>query len=88
NAIEVGAAIVEGLQKICTNPIISASVKMTQANAGGTSTNIIPGKADFSIDARAQTNEVMQVITEGVERVKESVQAMYGAKIFCQVDAH
>ena len=38
---------------------------MTQFNAGGTSTNIIPGKASFSIDARAQTNEVMQVITEG-----------------------
>ena len=51
--------------KIWTDPTISASVKMTQFNAGGTSTNIIPGKATFSIDARAQTNEVMQVITEG-----------------------
>jgi len=88
NVIEVGAAIVEGLQKIWTDPTISASVKMTQFNAGGTSTNIIPGKASFSIDARAQTNEVMQVITEGVERVKASVEAMYGAKIFLQVDAH
>lgn len=88
NAIEVGAAIVEGLQKIWTDPTISASIKMTQFNAGGTSTNIIPGKATFSIDARAQTNEVMQVITEGVERVKASVEAMYGAKITLQVDAH
>lgn len=88
NAIEVGAAIVEGLQKIWTDPNVSASVKMTQFNAGGSSTNIIPGKATFSIDARAQTNEVMQVITEGVERVRTSVEAMYGAKIDIKVDAH
>ena len=43
NAIE-GAAFVEGLQKIWTDPNVSASVKMTQFNAGGISTNIIPGK--------------------------------------------
>ena len=88
NAIEVGAAFVEGLQKIWTDPNVSASVKMTQFNAGGISTNIIPGKATFSIDARAQTNEVMQVLTEGVERVKASVEVMYGAKISLHVDAH
>lgn len=88
NAIEVGAAIVEGLQKIWTDPNVSASIKMTQFNAGGTSTNIIPGKATFSIDARAQTNEVMQAITEGLERVRVSVEAMYSAKISLQVDAH
>lgn len=88
NVIEVGAAIVEGLQKIWTDPNVSASVKMTQFNAGGASTNIIPGKATFSIDARAQTNEVMEAITIGVERVKASVEAMYGAKISLNIDAH
>lgn len=88
NAIEVGAAIVEGLQKIWTDPNVSASAKMTQFNAGGTSANIIPGKATFSIDARAQTNEVMHVLTAGIERVKASVEAMYNAKIELQVDAH
>ncbi|WP_285398307.1 M20 peptidase aminoacylase family protein [Lysinibacillus sp. fls2-241-R2A-57] len=88
NAIEIGAAIVEGLQKIWTDPNVSASVKMTQFNTGSTSTNIIPGKATFSIDARAQTNEAMQAITEGIERVKASVEAMYGAKITLQVDAY
>lgn len=88
NAIEVGSAIIEGLQKIWTDPNVSSSVKMTQFNAGGTSTNIIPGKATFSIDARAQTNEVMEALTDGVERVKASVEAMYGAKISLTVDAH
>lgn len=88
NAIEVGSAIIEGLQKIWTDPNVSSSVKMTQFNAGGTSTNIIPGKATFSIDARAQTNEVMEALTDGVERVKASVEAMYGAEISLTVDAH
>jgi len=88
NAIEVGSAIIEGLQKIWTDPNVSSSVKVTQFNAGGTSTNIIPGKATFSIDARAQTNEVMEALTDGVERVKASVEAMYGAKISLTVDAH
>ncbi|EON73889.1 M20 peptidase aminoacylase family protein [Lysinibacillus sphaericus] len=88
NAIEVGAAIVEGLQKIWTDPNVSASAKMTQFNAGGTSANVIPGKATFSIDARAQTNEVMHALTEGIERVKASVEVMYSAKIDLQVAAH
>jgi len=88
NVIEVGAAIVEGLQKIWTDPNVSASVKMTQFNAGGTSTNIIPGKATFSIDARAQTNEVMEALTDGIERVKASVEAMYGAEISLTIGAH
>lgn len=88
NAIEVGSAIVEGLQKIWTDPNVSASVKMTQFNAGGTSTNIIPGKATFSIDSRAQTNEVMDAITAGIKRVIASVEVMYGAKVELQVDAN
>ena len=88
NAIEVGAAIVGGLQKIWTDPNVSASVKMTQFNAGGTSANIIPGKATFSIDSRAQTNEVMETITAGIERVIKSVEVMYGAKIELQVTAN
>lgn len=81
NAIEVGAAIVEGLQKIWTDRNVSASAKMTQFQAGGLSKNIIPGKATFSIDARAQTNEVMESLTAGINRVKTTVEVMYDAEI-------
>ena len=88
NAIEVGVAIVEGLQKIWTDSNVSASAKMTQFQAGGSSANIIPGKATFSIDARAQTNEAMQSLTKGIERVKASVEALYDAKIELREDAH
>lgn len=33
------------------------------------SINIIPGKASFSNDLRAQTNEVMDQLTENVNRI-------------------
>ncbi|KOS66474.1 amidohydrolase [Lysinibacillus contaminans] len=88
NAIEVGAAIVEGLQKIWTDSNVSASAKMTQFQAGGSSANIIPGKATFSIDARAQTNEAMLSLTKGIERVKTSVEILYGAMIDLRADVH
>lgn len=88
NAIEVGTAIIEGLQRIWTDRNVSASAKMTQFQAGGISKNIIPGKATFSIDARAQTNEVMDVLTAGIHRVKATVETMYDAKIDLHKEVH
>ncbi|WHX97969.1 M20 peptidase aminoacylase family protein [Neobacillus sp. DY30] len=88
NAIEVAAALVDGLKRLWIRPSQSASIKMTQLQAGGTSTNIIPGTATFSIDARAQENETMEALTIGFEKVIEAVSLMYGAKIDYQVDAH
>ena len=88
NAIEVGVAIVEGLQKIWTDSNGSATAKMTQFQAGGLSANIIPGKATFSIDARAKTNEAMHSLTEGIGRVINAVEMLYGAKIEIQETVH
>lgn len=87
NAIEVGAAIIEGLQKIWADPNVSSSIKVTQFQGGGSSTNIIPGQATFSIDARAQTNEVMEQLMEGLTRVLRGVEALYQAKIVTNVSA-
>lgn len=88
NAIEVGVAIVEGLQKIWTDSNGSATAKMTQFQAGGSSANIIPGKATFSIDARAKTNEAMLSLTKGIERVITAVEMLYGAKIDLRESVH
>lgn len=88
NAIEIGAAIIEGLQKIWTDRNVSASAKMTQFQAGGLSKNIIPGKATFSIDARAQTNEVMEALTTGIHRVEKTAETMYEAKIELKTEVH
>lgn len=88
NSIEVAAALVDALKRIWIRPNESGSIKMTQLQAGGTSTNIIPGSATFSIDARAQTNETMNAITDGFETAVDAVQRLYGATITTNVDVH
>lgn len=71
NAIEIGTAFVQQINQIHMNPMIPYSVKMTAFHAGGKNTNIIPGKATFSIDVRAQTNEVMEDLTEKVYAIAD-----------------
>lgn len=88
NAIEVASAIVEGMKRIWISPTESASIKMTKLEAGGSATNIIPANAKFSIDARAQKNDTMDVLTEGFEQVIQAVRIMYDAEINYQVEAH
>lgn len=88
NAIEVAAALIDALKRIWISPNEAASIKMTQLHAGGTSTNIIPGKATFSIDTRAQTNATMDLLTAGFERAVAAVSTLYGAHITTNVDAH
>lgn len=88
NAIEVASSIVDGLKRIWISPNHSGSIKMTQLQAGGTSTNIIPGSATFSIDVRAQDNATMNALTEGFEKVITSVSTLFNVKIDYQVNAH
>ncbi|MCM3315387.1 amidohydrolase [Rummeliibacillus stabekisii] len=88
NAIEVAAAMIDGLKRIWISPEQSASIKMTKLQAGGSSTNVIPGSATFSIDARAQNNESMDELTRGFDKVVEAVSTLYDAVINYKIDAH
>ncbi|WP_107839402.1 amidohydrolase [Metasolibacillus meyeri] len=88
NAIEVAAALVDAMKRHWISPTQSASIKMTQLQAGGSSANIIPGSATFSIDARAQTNETMEALTEGFQKAVAAVSTLYGAKIETTCAAH
>lgn len=88
NAIEAAAALIDGLKRIWISPAESASIKMTQIQGGGASTNIIPGNASFSIDARAQTNETMEALTAGFEKAAGAVSTLYDVSIDYNVDAH
>jgi len=81
NAIEVASAIVQGLGMVHTNPVVPASVKMTMLQAGGESTNIIPDKARFALDLRAQTNRQMDDLLARVRQVIDGVAAMFQAQI-------
>ncbi|WP_042476341.1 amidohydrolase [Bacillus ndiopicus] len=88
NAIEVAAALVDAIKRHWISPTQSASIKMTQLQAGGSSANIIPGNATFSIDARAQTNETMEALTDGFNKAVAAVSTLYGAKIETTCVAH
>ncbi|WP_102347167.1 M20 peptidase aminoacylase family protein [Bacillus sp. Marseille-P3661] len=81
NAIEIGAALVQELNNIHLNPMVPHSVKMTQFSAGGESQNIIPGYAQFKIDLRAQTNEIMYELRNRVDHIVESLSNLYNVEI-------
>lgn len=79
NAIEVAALLVQKLKGIDLKTEIPYSIKMTQLQTQNDVSNIIPETAEFSIDARAQTNEVMHhlnMITEiAIEKTMEQTKA-------------
>ncbi|MRG84998.1 M20 peptidase aminoacylase family protein [Salinibacillus xinjiangensis] len=81
NAIEVGAQIVNLLRQIHLDPLVPHSVKMTNFQAGGKSTNIIPGSASFSLDLRAQTNEQMDELESKVNGIIDTVKELYNVDI-------
>ncbi|WP_230203639.1 M20 peptidase aminoacylase family protein [Bacillus massiliigorillae] len=87
NAIEVGAAFVTLLNSIHLNPSIPYSAKMTKFHAGGESSNIIPGRATFSLDLRAQTNETMEQLVERVEKIAQALAITNDVEINLQTGA-
>jgi len=68
NAIEVMALLVQAIHSIHLDPMVPHTAKVTMFQSGGESTNIIPGNGIFSIDLRAQTNEMMDTLVEEVDR--------------------
>lgn len=88
NAVQLGADLVHMLNGIHMNPLIPYSVKMTQFQAGGDSPNIIPGSGSFSIDLRAQTNEVMSALTEKVDKIITALCMQYGVEVNTQITAN
>lgn len=87
NAIEAATALVDALKRIWIQPGKSGSIKMTQIQAGGTAVNIIPGTATFSLDCRAQQNDTMDKLMEGLDRAIKSVEELYTVKIDTHVGA-
>ncbi|MBM7646012.1 amidohydrolase [Scopulibacillus daqui] len=81
NSIEVAATFVHELAHIHVDPMVPHSVKMTKLQAGGDSANIIPGKAEFSLDLRAQTNEVMEALITNVKAAADSIAQFYNVQI-------
>lgn len=87
NAIEIGSSLIQAMQQIHMDPSIPYSVKMTKFQSGGESSNIIPGKATFSIDVRAQTNEVMDALTDKIVQACKGIEVVHGAAIHLETRA-
>ncbi|MEC5423348.1 M20 peptidase aminoacylase family protein [Virgibacillus sp. C22-A2] len=81
NSIEIGAHIVNMIGQIHLDPRVPHSVKMTQFQAGGKNTNIIPGSASFSLDLRAQNNELMDQLEKKVIDILDSIKNLYDVDI-------
>ena len=81
NAIDVLVAIHQFINSIHIDPFEACSVKMTRMQADGGSINIIPGNAEFSMDIRAQKNEVLKQLIEKVEHGIKMISTMYDIEI-------
>lgn len=81
NAIQVGAELFQLLNNIRLNPMIPYSIKLTSFKSGGDNINIIPGTANFSIDVRAQTNEVMTEMTNRLDNIRKGLELCHNVSI-------
>jgi amidohydrolase len=88
NAIEIGASFIHEIKNIHLDPMVPHTAKMTKFHAGSDSGNIIPGKASFSLDLRAQTNEVIHALGEKIETITEYLSKLYGVKISLETKAN
>ncbi|GAA0316231.1 M20 peptidase aminoacylase family protein [Bacillus carboniphilus] len=88
NAIEVGADLVKMIQGMHMDPMVPHSAKMTAFQAGGESSNIIPGSATFSLDLRSQSNDVMEAMMEKIEAGVKLLENHHGVSIQLEVKAN
>lgn len=87
NVIEVAAALVQELGKIHTDPQVPATIKMTRLHTGENSVNTIPDHAEFTLDLRAQTNQVLEQLQAELERITQGLGMIYGAEIHLEIGA-
>ncbi|QQE75500.1 M20 peptidase aminoacylase family protein [Brevibacillus composti] len=81
NVIETAAVLIHSLQNIRLQAGCPFSVKMTQLSAGGETSNVIPDKATFKLDVRAQSNEGMRELQEKIRHVTDHVAQLMGTPI-------
>ncbi len=81
NAIDVTFAIHQALKNLYFSPFEAYSAKLTKLQAGGDSMNIIPGNASFSIDARAQKNDVLREMKKQIDLQLQSIAKLFDIEI-------
>ncbi|PLT33388.1 amidohydrolase [Bacillus sp. V5-8f] len=86
NAIEAAALIVRKLKEYKLETEIPYSIKMTQLQTDNEASNVIPETCTFTIDARAQTNEVMTELKLVVKRIMKKSMEESGSTISWKVE--
>ena len=81
NAIDVTVAIHQMLNNLYFSPFEAYSAKLTKIQAGGESMNIIPGSATFSIDARAQKNDILFKMKDQIDKNLHALQQLFDIEI-------
>ena len=81
NAIDAIVAIHGYLASLYADPSESYSVKLTKILTGGENANIIPGNALFSIDVRAQKNEILEALVDSIAKGLPKIADLYGVEI-------
>lgn len=81
NAIDVTVAIHQALKNLYFSPFEAYSAKLTKIQAGGESANIIPGTATFSIDARAQKNDILFKMKDQIESDLNAIKQLFNIEI-------
>ena len=81
NAIDVVVAIQQMLKNIYIDPSEVYSAKMTKIVADGGSVNIIPGNASFSIDVRAQKNEVLALVQSYIDKGLKQIGQLFSIDV-------
>ncbi|TMW72896.1 M20 peptidase aminoacylase family protein [Alteribacter natronophilus] len=87
NAVQVGAELVMAINGMHFDPMVPQSMKVTGFQAGGKSANIIPGNAAFTVDARAQTNEVMDSMISKFDRMIRMIADFHEIDITTEIKA-
>lgn len=78
NVIEAASFLVQALQNIRLEASCPFSVKMTQLQAGGDTSNVIPDRGTFTLDLRAQTNQGMDELRQKTEHVMKQTAELMG----------
>ncbi|MBE1556645.1 amidohydrolase [Sporosarcina limicola] len=81
NALDPLFAIAQFVKTINFSPYEAYSAKLTKVQAGGESLNIIPGTATFAIDARSQSNSVLNELKVRISEGIQSIAQLYAIEI-------
>jgi len=79
NAIDAGAAIVNAVNALHSDPLLGGSVKTTRFQGGSGSLNAICDKVNLGFDLRSTSNAEMLELRQKVKQIIENTAKVYGA---------